>query len=117
MFGATTQVCGGVCIGTCTEDSLLSCQRDGITIGCKCQTSPAPTADPTTTDPTTTFLAREEDNEPKCGSLKHPACSEGKCEDPDKVCVSKFNKKKNKMVCKCRKQDATDENDDDDSEE
>ena len=54
-----------------------------------------------------------------CGKTKPPQCG-GTCKDPDKVCVSKFNKEKKKMICKCRKQNAAeDENDsgDDNSEE
>ena len=52
----------------------------------------------------------------KCGKTHPPQCG-GKCKDPDKVCVTKFSKKQKKDICKCRKEDAADEDDDTDEEE
>lgn len=59
----------------------------------------------------------ESDTEKKCGECKPPDCT-GKCDDPEKTCVTKFSKKKKKDVCKCKKQDAVNNNEeDDDSDE
>ncbi len=70
----------------------------------KAQTTEEPNADQAT------------DTEKKCGECKPPDCT-GKCDDPEKTCVTKFSKKKKKDVCKCRKQDAVNNNEEDDSDE
>ena len=53
-------------------------------------------------------VKKRKTNPPQCG---------GKCEDPDKVCVTKFSKKQKKDICKCRKEDATDDDDSDEEED
>ncbi len=50
--------------------------------------------------------------ETKCNKTSPPTCG-GTCEDPEQVCVSKFSKKKNKHVCRCKKPKDTSSDEDD----
>src|SRR3989338_435066 len=100
--------------GMCTDQQnilsfpLCICKADLITL-----TATEPSPYETSTD--TELLAREAEDtsDIKCGDCKPPDCN-GKCENPEKECVTKFSKKKNKDICKCRKKDASEEEDDED---
>ena len=100
--------------GMCTDQQnilsfpLCICKADLITL-----TATEPSPSETSTD--TELLAREAEDtsDIKCGDCKPPDCN-GKCENPEKECVTKFSKKKNKDICKCRKKDASEEEDDED---
>lgn len=72
-------------------------------------TAPNPPEAETTFTPEGTIWARTAPDQ-KCGKTQPPVCG-GTCDDPDKVCLPKFSKKKNKMVCKCKYPDAQDEED------
>ena len=80
---------------------------------CACVT-PAPTSTPDISSGGTMPPAmRVINSSQQCRTTHPPACG-GTCEDLNKVCVAKFSKKKNKMVCKCRLENIVEE---DDSEE
>ena len=109
--GLNDFVCG-ILTGCCTG---LTCKFDALNANCKCASN-TPMFRTTTTD--TEFL--EEQNQidspdKKCGECKPPDCN-GKCENPEKECVTKFSKKQKKDICKCRKKDASDEDIDSDDE-
>ena len=89
------------------------CKWDGTDCECK-KAVPGVTPQITDTPSDTTTLQVAQDK--KCGKTKPPTCG-GECDDPDKVCVPKFSKKKNKMVCKCRKANSQEEDDSDEDEE
>ncbi|OGI20308.1 MAG: hypothetical protein A3B68_05670 [Candidatus Melainabacteria bacterium RIFCSPHIGHO2_02_FULL_34_12] len=106
--------CGASCTNsfpTCGGGCRAGSHCGPNTGGCTCY----PDTVSTEPSPDGTIYAREEEDtsDKKCGECKPPDCN-GKCENPEKECVTKFSKKKNKDICKCRKKDASEEEDDED---